>query len=143
MIELLNGKHRGFGSKTAVLYIPLVVSAIAPLVARGSSSSWLPVNTQVEKIREMTPGEASGGFPVRIDGVVTYTDHFGSLFVQDQTAGVFVAVVEKASAWATEPGQLVTVTGVTDAGEYAPIIRQGQVEVWARCPNRLPFHSTS
>jgi diguanylate cyclase (GGDEF)-like protein len=126
---LLKENNRRLWWKTASIYIPFILSVILPVVALGSSSSWLPAITEVEKIREMTPGEAGAGFPVRIDGIVTYTDHFGYLFVQDHTAGIFVSVVEKASAWATEPGQRVTVTGVTDAGEYAPIIRQGQVEL--------------
>jgi signal transduction histidine kinase len=86
-----------------------------------------PERTTVEAIRALSPDEARRRRPVRVRGVVTaYDADKNLLFVQDATAGIYV------EAWRhlydVHPGQLVEVTGWTEAGAFAPIIVWPQLQ---------------
>ncbi|HVV71287.1 MAG TPA: histidine kinase, partial [Verrucomicrobiae bacterium] len=63
---------------------------------------------------------ASALLPVRIRGVVTYYEASMGLFVQDETAGVFVYYAGRNVE--LKPGQCVEVEGVSNQGRYSPII---------------------
>jgi diguanylate cyclase (GGDEF)-like protein len=88
----------------------------------------------VAAVRHLTTPEASGATPVIIDGVVTFADSsWKALFVQDSTGGIYVSYSTKGMS--PKPGDRVTVTGVSNLGDYAPVIvaanviRKGRVSL--------------
>lgn len=87
------------------------------------------LRTTAASVLQLPGKEARREYPVRIEGVVTYVDpSWQILFVQDETAGIFVEA--ESVAWdRLETSQRVSVTGTTDAGDFAPIIQKGTVEV--------------
>ncbi|HEX6738939.1 MAG TPA: sensor histidine kinase, partial [Vicinamibacteria bacterium] len=93
----------------------------APLAEAQAAPALVPV----AGIRALSPDEARQRRPVRVRGVVTAHDPTRNLlFVQDETAGIYV------EAWRhlydVRPGQTVEVAGWTDRGAFAPII------IWPR-----------
>src|SRR6478609_5682789 len=50
----------------------------------------LPALTHVDQIRQLSPEEASLGYPVLVRGVITMDAPAPDFFVQDSTAGIYV-----------------------------------------------------
>lgn len=97
--------------------------------------------TNAAAVRSLTPELASQRLPVRLQGVVTYIFNPKSCFVQDQTAGIFVG--NGADVPALSAGDTVSLEGVTDPGEYAPLVKPSQVELTGHTnlpsPRRVTF----
>ncbi len=75
-----------------------------------------------QAVRTLTPHEAALKRPVRLVGVVSYYEPKSFyLFLQDQTAGIFVQPHEVIPDLAI--GERVEVVGVTDPGRFSPIVR--------------------
>src|SRR5689334_7383973 len=92
------------------------------------------VFTKAREVRELTAEEAGRGFPVHIKAVVTHYDRAsGNLFIQDATAGIYV---ETDGPLQIERGLRIELNGITDAGEFAPMIRKPEVRVIG--PGTLP-----
>jgi PAS domain S-box-containing protein len=92
-----------------------------------------PLTTALD-VRSLTAAQAAEKRPVRLRALVLYYDpprtHF---FVQDDTAGIFVAPSE----WpALAIGDVVEITGTTDPGHFAPRVDATAVRVIGR--ERLP-----
>ena len=99
----------------------------------------LPVLTQAEMVRNLAVSEAQRGYPVRIQGVITYADpDWSQLFLQDDTSGI--SIVDPARTFAGKAGQAVAVEGYSGMGAYAPILRQPRFQVLgsARMPLAKP-----
>ena len=99
------------------------LAVISCLLGIGTSlalAEVLPL-TRARDILDLTAEEAQRGIPVKVRGVVTYTDPSwaGQYFLQDDTGGVFVGHSGKNPP---EIGQLVEVEGVSHPGAYAPFI---------------------
>lgn len=75
--------------------------------------------------------------PIEVTGVVTAAevDWCGQFFVQDETGGVFV---ENLAATQPQPGDTVTVTGVSHPGAFAPIISDPHWKVHGTAPLPTP-----
>jgi signal transduction histidine kinase len=87
--------------------------------------------TQVTQVRALTREDASFGVPVKLKGVVTWQSGKDDSFViSDGASGILVRRVgdRGKSVWEgdvlpksdSEPGALLEVEGITDAGGYAP-----------------------
>ena len=75
----------------------------------------------VAAVRELPEERASVALPVRITGVLTYNDaKWGLLFLQDSTGGIFIKYLGARSE--LYAGEKVTVVGLTNAGDFAPIL---------------------
>jgi PAS domain S-box-containing protein len=86
-----------------------------------------------EEVRRLSPEEAGRHIPVHLQGVVTFSDEqLFSRFVQDQTAGIYLR--EITNTVPPSAGDLVEVEGLTDAGEYAPIVVPMNVRVLGQQP---------
>jgi|GEM_PF-2553524 len=86
------------------------------------AGSELPVITTVRAVRSMTLEEAGLQHPVNLRGVVTgYLKEWFGLFVQDETAGIYVSV--DGLLLDLEAGDEVEVRGYTDPGGFAPIVQ--------------------
>ena len=84
--------------------------------------------TKVDLVRRLTPEQAARALPVAISATVTYWDPaWKLLFVQDETAGIFVA--GHTGNPVPAPGDVVKVTGVSNPGDFAPVITARQVTV--------------
>jgi len=86
-----------------------------------------PILTTAAAVRALSAAEAEKHYAVKLRGVVTfYDDSLFSRFVQDETAGIYLQVT---NSLALQPGKLVEVEGVTDAGEFAPVVLPASVNV--------------
>lgn len=93
----------------------------------------------VAAVRELPGARASLALPVRISGVITYNDsEWRQLYLQDATGGIYI----KYSGARTElhAGEKVTVVGLTNAGDFAPVIVAPKflIEGAAPLPSPLP-----
>ncbi|MCX8155425.1 MAG: ATP-binding protein [Verrucomicrobiae bacterium] len=85
------------------------------------------VLTNVQQVRMLPPEEAARGLPVKVQGVVTYSDYaWHALFIQDETAGIYVGDVSIAEL--PRVGDGVVLEGITQPGHFAPVIRCKQLE---------------
>ncbi len=106
-IELFNAQ---------AIQVPLAQLASANAAGIGAGE----IQT-VAAVRELPEERASLALPVRIAGVITYNDaKWNQLYLQDSTGGIYI----KYSGARTElhAGEKVTVVGLTNAGDFAPVI---------------------
>lgn len=89
---------------------------------RERGSGKLPVLTRVADVRQLSPKEAARRYPVLLKGVVTY-GHLGdySFFLQDRTGGIYVDGSDVGQP-GVHAGEYISLTGLTGAGEFAPVI---------------------
>ena len=98
--------------------------------------------TSVDAIRRLTPEQASRALPVSLEAKVTYWDPgWKLLFVQDATAGIFVA--GHTGTPETAPGDVVQLTGVTNPGDFAPVIAARRLTVVRRSALPAPPRASS
>jgi signal transduction histidine kinase len=89
------------------------------------SPSGLPLLTRVEQVRSLSVEECKRGYPVRLQGVITFYDYyedikFTTFFIQDETGGVFIHYPGPPQA--LRPGQRVEMEGRSGPGSFAPEI---------------------
>lgn len=94
-------------------------------------------------VRSLSVAEASRRRPVRITGMVTFVNssQIQDFFVQDSTAGIYVKPTKMSAGLA--PGDLITVEGVSDPGDFAPCVEALSIRRLARrqpLPAPLPFN---
>ena len=95
-----------------------------------------PLET-VASVRSLTAARAATALPVQVNGVVTALDPmWRNAFLQDPSGGIFL----KYSGNPTDlrVGERVTVTGITDAGNYAPVILAPKFENRGSSPLPVP-----
>jgi len=91
--------------------------------------------TNISSVRRLTEEEADKALPVKLTGVITSNDEdWRQLFLQDSTGGIFVKYSTAPSSFSR--GQEVTVTGLTNAGDFAPVIVGATVRTIGK--SRLP-----
>lgn len=105
-----------------------------------------PLLTNAQQVLALPVEEARLGLPVKVRGVITFHEPAWFLtYVQDETAGVFVAAAKTGSpSPRLAVGDLVAVEGVTTPGRFAPYIdgRSGSnavVRVLGRVPLPTPL----
>ena len=91
-------------------------------IADSNESSLIPQPmTRVSAVRDLTASRAGEALPVDITGVVTYVDsQWRQIFFQDRTGGIYVKYSGDHAELAV--GRRVTLTGITGAGDFAPVI---------------------
>ena len=98
--------------------------------------------TSVAKVRGLEPTQASQAFPVRVTGIITYIDPIWHLlWFQDASGGIFI----KYSGDHTDLhlGGGVTVVGVTNPGNYAPVIAAPKFRIERAGPFPKPVSVTA
>ncbi|MFZ5495118.1 MAG: histidine kinase [Verrucomicrobiota bacterium] len=108
--------------------VPPLVAGLAWLAAARAAEPVVPVLTDAASVLALPAERAGQRLPVRVTGIVTAAepDWNGQFFVQDETGGIFVENLHRA---APEPGDRVTIAGVSHPGAFAPIISAPQ---WTR-----------
>jgi hypothetical protein len=93
------------------------------------------VLTRAGQVRTLSREEAAKGLPVRLRGVITHYDPgWNDLFVQDATAGIYLAHSEQRQNF--QQGQRVEVVGYSGPGEFAPVIERARIRILG--PGTLP-----
>lgn len=98
----------------------LLLLGLGQLASRAAGAESAAALTNAETIHRLSREASSQNYPVRIKGVVTYSDaQWGLLFVQDASAGVFMIL-----AGGTYPtnSELVEVAGHTEDGSFLPVV---------------------
>lgn len=98
------------------------------------------VLTNAESVRVLKPMEASQKYPVELRAVVTFAFDRHSCFVQDDTAGIFIGNGTEFPV--LKPGAEVIVRGVTDPGEFAPMVVPSRVQIVGRGHLPAPRRAT-
>jgi len=102
----------------------------------GPAAHTQPAIATIAGVRRLAAVEARRGFAVHFRAVVTYRMKPWNLsFIQDATGGIFMANI----GTPVESGQLVDVTGVTGAGDFAPIVDKATARVVGRAPLPAPI----
>ena len=98
-----------------------------------SAEQLIELLTNASQVLSLSAEQASLGIKISIKGVVTAAEPNwgGRFFVQDSSGGVFV---ENISNMQPSPGDVVTVTGISYPGGYAPIISQPRWEKEGTAP---------
>lgn len=106
--------------KLPALALLAVLAVLIPVRAQAAETA-ADVITNAADILALSPEEALHGLKISLTGVVTVAEPSwgGRFFVQDATAGVFV---NNTNGIEPSPGDVVTVSGITMAGGYAPCI---------------------
>jgi signal transduction histidine kinase len=98
-------------------------------LASAQTGTGLPSLTSAQQIRRLEPEEAQKGLPVRLRGVVTYYDaRLHNLFLQDATEGIFALVAPNVRT-NIAAGQEIEVEGVSDKGDYAPMVKASAIRI--------------
>ena len=102
--------------------------ADAMLRPRGQQ---MPAHSDIERLiqlKKMTAEEAAKRHTIHVQAVVTYFDpYWHLLFLQDDSAAAFVNATGLDIA--LRPGDRVDVTGVSDPGDFAPVISKPIITV--------------
>jgi diguanylate cyclase (GGDEF)-like protein len=116
-------------------FVPLFALAVACVTAGAqpnpTSEQTKPIMTTARGVHNLPPEDAARDLPVHLRAVVTYYDPYidvrhAAIFVHDASGGVFVSVPAR-PILSIKPGALVEITGVTNAGDYAPVVSSNQV----------------
>lgn len=95
----------------------------------------------VRSIRELPPAVAARGLPVRVRAVITYVDPiWHQLYVQDETAGIFVKYAGNPDLQA---GTSIVLRGITGAGDFAPVIVAPRIRTEGVAPLPVPRQATA
>jgi len=115
--------------------VPLFALAVACVTAgaqpKPASQSSEPLIVSARAVHNLPPEAAASDLPVHLRAVVTYYDPYidvrhAAIFVHDASGGVFVSIPAR-PILSIEPGTLVDITGVTNAGDYAPVVSSNHV----------------
>jgi signal transduction histidine kinase/CheY-like chemotaxis protein len=88
-----------------------------------SPATNLPTLTSASQIIELSAEQANLHYPVRVQGVITYSDPVKYLaFVQDSSGGVYLDLQDEGPK--IRSGELVEIRGRSASGIFAPIIEQ-------------------
>ena len=91
-----------------------------------------PVLTTLRQVRGLPPNEAMRKYPVHVRAVITYFNRAGYVFfVEDDTDGIYVNPHELPIP-DVRSGDLVEIQGISQAGNFAPIIGLPHIRVLAR-----------
>jgi hypothetical protein len=118
------------------LPVALVVSSIAASAFGQQSNAprdALPTLTTAHAAHTLPSDEARRGYPVRLRAVVTYYDPYtdpqrGAFFACDRT-GCICVLVPPLPILPLRAGTLIDLSGVSDPGNYAPIVVASEVQV--------------
>lgn len=100
--------------------------ALSLEVGATAAESGTALITNAAQVRRLALEVASQGLPVQLRGVVLLEGE-NSLVLADESAGIYLDASGRMLA-PFQMGDLLVVTGVTDPGKFAPIVKVTQVE---------------
>jgi signal transduction histidine kinase len=100
-----------------------------------------PVLTNAEQVHWLSRKEAAGGQHVKIRGIITCSlPDFKAAVVQDTTGGIYFDLWNLPLGAPPPVGELVEVEGITDPGEFAPLIHAGHITRFGTREMPAPVH---
>ena len=142
-LAMLKGPFKSFCGQPCtwnmrIFRVFLLFSTFLPVISSAQPNTFLTCLTNAQQIRELDPETAGKNLPVHMVGVVTYYDPpLFNLFFQDATAGIFILVAPNLST-NIAAGQQIDVEGVSDKGDYAPIVKASAIRVLGKAPLPVP-----
>ena len=132
-----NGKDAiagfAFWQNGRVILRDVVDAAAVPETARV-----LPVESSARAVHRLSSSAAARRYPVKLRGVVTYSDPFnGILFIDDGTDGMFVSLDDPADGL-LRPRDRVEITGETTPGDFAPSVTRAHFRILGRASLPAP-----
>ncbi len=111
-------------------------------IVRMPSPSQIPVDNppsmRIADIRRLSMDVLKRHVPLQIRGVVTNFDPlWNSLFVQDASGGIYVCAFDLVPA--PHVGDLVSVSGVSDPGDFAPVLSQPHLRILGKAALPKPL----
>ncbi len=101
-----------------------------------------PVLTNVAQVFHLPGERAALGLPTLVTGVVTYADaDWGMAFLQEETGAIYVR--RTSTGQVLESGQRVVIEGVSEPGDFAPMIRMDRFAVLGREAMPEPLRASS
>ena len=121
-----------FLCSVATACAPILLCVTGAAQSAGTPERPLRTLTTAHEAHDISLEEAGRGYPVRIQGVVTFYDpnvdpRHAALFVHDATGSIFIGLPSR-PILPLKAGTLVEVTGVSGTGDYAPLILHGSVK---------------
>jgi signal transduction histidine kinase/CheY-like chemotaxis protein len=106
----------------------------------GSSLAGGDVLQLVSQVRSLPPETARLERPVRLNGVITFWDYPGNniCFFADGSGGIFVSLHGIQADTTIHAGDQVLISGVTGAGQFAPVVKNPHFQVVGHAP--MPAH---
>jgi signal transduction histidine kinase len=95
-------------------------AAAAPNISGSQSQPDALVLTNAAQVLALSPEQTQAHPEVLIRGLVTYYENGIALFVQDESAGIYV--YNTSGPLNVRPGQFIEVSGMANRGRYSPII---------------------
>jgi PAS domain S-box-containing protein len=93
-----------------------------------SSGGDLPLLTKTSAVKQLSLSAANLGYPVRLQGHVTYYDSdWRILYIQDAHDGINVELVQQNNA--IKNGQWVEIEGISAPGNLLPIVSKARVKI--------------
>jgi diguanylate cyclase (GGDEF)-like protein len=134
-----------FGVKLWATFLVLLLNVY--LIAAGAAQSQ-PAKAMPEQLRTITTAheahsltskDAQRHYPVHLRGVVTYHElnihkNHPSFMLHDSTGSIFVVLPPPVDIIPLPPGTLIDLHGVTNAGEFAPLVDHVQVKILGTVP---------
>ncbi len=101
---------------TSAVYLRIKAQAIQSREEKG-----LPTLTEIRKVRDLSKEEAARGYPVRIQGVITYHNpQLSMTFIQNKGDAIYLQSLDPMLV--LEEGKKYEVEGFSAPGDYSPII---------------------
>lgn len=95
-----------------------------------TTTNTLPLLTTAAEVHRLKREEAERGYPVRIRGVITSVlPEHQAFTLQDSTRGIYIIDSSESRADAPRIGQYLEVEGVSDPGQFAPVIDAAKIRV--------------
>lgn len=110
----------------------------AQVESAGEQHLSLPVLSTVGAVRRLEQSQAAQGWLARLDGVITYNDPMWlQLWMHDGTGGIFLKYSGDHPEFRT--GARVQVTGVTNPGNFAPVVVAPKFSIVGSAPLPEPI----
>jgi PAS domain S-box-containing protein len=116
---------------------PRIVSAIylriKALAIQSREETGLPTLTRIKRVHTLSSQDAARGFPVLIQGVITYHNpQLSMTFIQDQSDAIYLQSLDPMLA--LEEGKRYEVEGFSAPGDFAPIIIKPKFRLLGNAP---------
>lgn len=129
-----------FRARTLLPVVFTLLGLFAPSAAGSEPARQPPIATSAG-VRALPAAAAAEARPVRLEGVVLTVVDNPAFVLRDATDGIYVTAPLAAMA-GLAPGEGVVVEGVTEAGNFAPIVKAATVRRLGPRPLPAPLRTT-
>jgi signal transduction histidine kinase len=123
--------------------ITLVEPLPAAVENMGTNTTGLPLLANAAEIHRLKREEAQRGYPVKIRGVITSVlPEHQAFTIQDSTRGIYVIDFSESRSDPPRIGEFLEVEGLTDPGQFAPVVNASRVHILGAGNLPEPIHPT-